>query len=781
MGLLDRLRGVLAPGPTPVPGAVRPARWPTPSPQPAAPRSVAQPQWQWVAPGRQTTVAGYPIPGGLIYIGHGLPATTGARVEPALLDPRLPVDRHHPDWEGRGLHYWPSYDELPPASRAAYLSWLADGRRFPGAPIGYVFLFFYGLERRALVDGLRDPAARQDVPAIVAEVRRLLHIYGGNGSFSSYAGQFLETLDLAAASAGSTSTADPPPLSDQRWAVPMRLRLALGRFALTGEPVPARWARAWAWYHPQLHPRTPQTRCRDEFDRLFAVRYQQRFKDGLVIRPSRSQIRLAYSTASAGIGTVQIGSTSVPDVLERAATTRKLGELVDSVTNDLDAHSRWLGRNPQGRGSLAAAALLPPELLDTRDGQVGALHAWTRTHLAGAETVSINAEELAETVSINAEELIGQWPTTRPARMTKPEAVAAAQLLERLGVGIEPDVRFGGPALMPGPAVLFRTGEVVSRAPSQSYSAATTLLHLAVAVGQADGQVSAAEHDHLIAHIETTLDLPAAEQVRLRAHLRWLVTADVTLAGLRRRLDALTAEQRLGIADFVLTVAAADGAVDPAEVTVLTRIYRLLELDPAAVYGEIHDRVSGDTKPLAPPRPAIQPVVVRPVGDAPPGFALPTSPPTQPDGAGEPPRPKGQISRPVAAGAGRMVLDRRLIDEKVAETARVGELLSAIFADDDPTPDPGAPAGGRPAITVDAGLPPVAGLDAAHTRLLRELATAPTWTRQAFEDLAERYGVLPIGALEVLNEAAIEATGDPVVDGDDQLLINHDILQEMLG
>ena len=70
------------------------------------------------------------------------------------------MDRRRPDWEGRGLSYWPAYASIPSASRAAYLGWLADGRRFPAAPIGYVFLFFYGLERRTLVAA---PATRRRV------------------------------------------------------------------------------------------------------------------------------------------------------------------------------------------------------------------------------------------------------------------------------------------------------------------------------------------------------------------------------------------------------------------------------------------------------------------------------------------------------------------------------------------------------------------------------------------------------------------------------------------
>ena len=51
------------------------------------------------------------------------------------------------------MTYWPSYSEISSAARTAYVDWLASGRR-PGAHIGYVFLFFYGIERRVLVDAM---------------------------------------------------------------------------------------------------------------------------------------------------------------------------------------------------------------------------------------------------------------------------------------------------------------------------------------------------------------------------------------------------------------------------------------------------------------------------------------------------------------------------------------------------------------------------------------------------------------------------------------------------
>lgn len=69
--------------------------------------------------------------------------------------------------------------------------WLADGRVEVKANIGYVFLFFYGLERRIFVDAVENSCSATRKIDIVNEVIRLLELYGDNNSFKTYAQNFL--------------------------------------------------------------------------------------------------------------------------------------------------------------------------------------------------------------------------------------------------------------------------------------------------------------------------------------------------------------------------------------------------------------------------------------------------------------------------------------------------------------------------------------------------------------------------------------------------------------
>jgi uncharacterized tellurite resistance protein B-like protein len=682
----------------------------------------------WVPAGGRATVSGLDL-GDMLYTGRGLPPVSRARahVEPALIDPTLKLGEGEPDREGDLMMYWPSYATCHPDSRRAYLEWLAGGRG-PGAYIGYVFLFFYGIERRVLVDAALSGRARDEVDALLAEVERLAGLYRLSGSFRAYSGAFLSFARFALRPVDVAALR--PPRERVNFAEPpFALRLALGTFAREVRPVPPEWALSWVLTAPEIRLRIPAQRCPDEFRELFTLRYLEAFPaGGLIVRPGESRIEARYYPASPSFAGSLSAKLDIPEPAGSAASLRKLQAITDGVLQDLDAYSRWIGRTGDP-DSPAAVALLPAELAAQRES------AATRRFVSWVEG-RLGTEGAAV---VRGGELFAEWPVKAKGKIAKRDAEMLAGFLGRRGYGLEPDVRFGGPPPGEGPAVLFRlpADPKTPAAPHPAYHAAAVLLHLAAALSVVDGDVTVREERHLLAHLESALHLSEAERTRLKAHLRWLLAAPPGLAGLKRRVAPLSAEQRRGIGQFLIGVAGADGHVGAEELKLLTRIYGLLGLEAQSVYSDVHALASAEAPPT-------EPVTVRPAEPAA-GFPIP-GPSAPPSG---------------------VTLDLRKVQAKLAETEQVSSLLEDIFRGEE-APEP-APA---PSASV-------AGLDAAHSALLLRLAEKTAWERAEVERLAGELGLLPAGALEVINEAAFERCGAPLLEGDEMIEIDPQVLEEI--
>ncbi|MDT4995839.1 MAG: hypothetical protein QOH97_5731 [Actinoplanes sp.] len=692
-------------------------------------------------------VGGHIIPGGSIYLGRRLPGAP----ESSLLNPDLPVaasaDRCVVPAGGQGL----AYQLLSPVARKAYLDWQAGGRRTDVMP-GLVLLFCAGLERRILVDGNDDPVVHQELPALTAEVRRLRARYGDDAAALGNAlDHLLDLLGLL------TAPRDAPTAGPDR-ETPMGVRIALARFAVSSTPMPAAWARAWIRHHPSLTPRRSENDCPAEFERLFTVRYGERHGRGIVVPGDGTGIRLSYRPSNPGLAATLVWRADLPDLLSEPRRIRALSALRDEVAASLDPYRRWLARFPQGQGSLAAVPLLPAGLVDARHGRLGAVRVWAERRLDGQPRALIDAAEFWDF-----------WSAADPERMATDEAAALLGVLAKLGLGVEPDVRFGAPPLVPGPAVLFRLGRPAADRPGPRFAAAAAIVRCAAVVASAAGPVDP-RGPAGTALLTTVADLVAAlclepgEDLRLAARLGWLLTTWVDVDRLGRQTTTMTSAEREIAGHYLVTVAVtADPVIGPATVTALTRLYRILGLQVDLVFQRLHDwstagapvlpqlagadvaRVPGRRHdPDAGAEGPDEPVVVQSGGHEPSGYPLPW-----------------------AASTG-LRLDRSLIRKKVADSGTAAALLGVIF-DDEEVADPAEPPSA------------IAGLDRAHGALLHALGERGAWTRAEFESLAAAHGVLPDGALDALNEAAIDATGAPIVEGEDTLTLANDVLLELLA
>ena len=132
---------------------------------------------RWLGAGGTATVAGRNI-GGMVYLAPEQRQSVWGQMSRPVIDPGLPVWDEGNDLSGDSMPYWPSYSGIGPQARATYLDWLASGRSDKRYSVGYVFLYFYGLERRFFIDKPNE----DEKELLIAEVERLLRVYGDNRS-----------------------------------------------------------------------------------------------------------------------------------------------------------------------------------------------------------------------------------------------------------------------------------------------------------------------------------------------------------------------------------------------------------------------------------------------------------------------------------------------------------------------------------------------------------------------------------------------------------------------
>lgn len=683
----------------------------------------------WVPPTRSVDGPNRPIGGGLYY-GSGLSAVESTGVEPAQIDPKLPVDRTVTDCAVRRLGYWSSYPTASPEARAGYLNWLATGRKNPNADLGYVFLYFYGLERRALYDAHVSAAAKADLPWVVSEVERLLAIYGRSGSFQNYAGSLRDLLKNQVVGPRMYASAPEPVVPGH--GLDLSHRIALGQCAKDGAPLPADWAFAWLVADPTTRLRTPAARCPDEFKALFFNRYAVVFGSGMALPRNKTQLKFERRAASPSFelrGQGHVLQFDLPDVSVLTSPVKKLQEVAEWCYPKLDSYSRYVRKEGANKESFDAILELP-------------LALWPVQYRKVIENARVIVSKGQRPVAIPFEKFKSWFPAWESVTKTKLQSLY--RVLAEAGLGMEPDVRFGG--ALPSaaaPVVLFADDATTSSPkPSARYTAAALTLQLGAAVALADGDPNDIEKGLMTRQLEEWLHLSESERRRLHAFTRFTLAQPPKLSGIKAKVEALDVKQRAAIGDFLALIAQADATVTPAEIKTLEKSFKLLGLDAQQVYSKVHVA-------------ATEPVTVR-SAEGTEGHRIP---------------------KPKTVAQSGIKLDPARIAELQRDTERVSAILGAIFASATPEPEEPVPAEVEPVATTQ---PTLLGLPVEQSAFVQTLLARPQWTRAELQELADDREFMLDGVLERINEASFDKYEKPLLEGDEVVDVNPEVLRELL-
>ena len=682
---------------------------------------------KWIKPGDTVKIGKSRIRNGFFYFGGQMNGTAGFHGgdEASLINPDLKIDAKFPDYAGDQMSYWPRYSRISPQSRAAYIEWLAGDRSDPEAYIGYVFLYFFGIERRLLVDDANGQVSNDERKALVRELKRLKCVHGDNRSFQSYVNALLSHVwvfhnrvldeeldfDLLVDKRGFTSA----------------FKFLLGETVQNGEPVDAELALAWIRSHPEFTLRTPARRCPNEFDELFKLRYKSKFGEGLELTPNNTRLQLDYHPASDSLMGYYNLKLDLPDVSRLRGPVRKLVTLAESCTTELDQFSRFVGRAGNSRDSLRALSLLPNDLIaSVSNPRFEMFKAWMRSQVPESCTL------------VPVDSLLLHFGDEAPLKINKKEAEMLSSLVEKAGYGIAPDSRFHhAKPDIDGKIVLFLGGHGESFSPTGEFRKVGTILRLGSLIAATDDHISDSEVKALKNVISQDSRLTETEKRSLDAYMLWRLNTPANMSGLRKRLDLLSASEKVAISHILVGVALADGKIDPAEIKQLEKLYTQLGLDKGLVASDIHNLSSSRSQRL--------------------------------DQATKP------SSTPSNQPASSFALDRNLVRLLEEETKEAQSVLESIFAEEDHDDEPET----ETPTVVPASNGSIDGLDTKFQEIYGRLITKAEWTNEELEELCNEFQLMTAGAVETINDWAFDKVGAPLIEEGSTVFVDLDLAEEI--
>lgn len=718
------------PSPPPIQAATPPEKKPVPAPAESPPH----PQLRWVEPAQPVEFAGLTMEEGMIYWHDG----RHDMGEPSALSVHRPVaDEAAP--MNADLGYWPNYHTLTPEQRRAYLVWMAQGRRDTEPAkraLGFVFLFFYGIERRLLVDCDASPTLFEELIA-------LLEHYGPPHRSNSLRSYFLQLLHFAGWQRGHAfyRALWPRLLAlDEGRTNEDSLSLITAHLYLTGEPMPWELARRLAQADESSRNSTVVARASDKFDELFRHRYLEAFGSGITLAAAKTITRIDYRPASMALLTMKdlpkqrhLFELNIPNVRGLARQFKKLPQIWNSCVDDLSSYSRALVSKKAD--AVATWEALPAEL---RGGEPHPLKEPLARLIAGAPME--RGFPLAEVSTLAA-----MLELPKRAKLTSSQSRQLAEALAGAGFHLAPNPLFTMQALSWDQPVTLYAREAGDENCGTHIPGLVRFLCLAVAVASADGSLDNEELEVFnravageITHDREWQHLRATEAALCR-------DANVAVRALAQISSHIAPQARHTVLRSLLLLSAADGEVSLEELRMLRRIARAFEVDEGWIDTWIQENAE-----------LREVTVMGAQAVENPGEALPAR----------------QTS--TAPAAPTFQLDMARIQELTKETHEVVAILNEVMSEEEsPQAETPPPAPHQQSSAVP---PWFDGLDTRFHAPMLVLIQHDEVTAERFNRLAKDHHLLPDDLLTSVNAWSDERLGDFLLEQDDGVRIFRDLL-----
>ena len=568
-----------------------------------------------------------------------------------------------------------------------------------------MLIYFFGLERRFMV----DDGSEVEKKAILQEVYRLRNLFIDEDHTRWMLSEFISIGHILL---GEKESAEPT-LNCRGRELPLFIKMSIGSLVSRGETLPADWLLSWFYSSPDTKVSDIAYSYPHEYRTSFKLKFDQQFPDGLPLYKPTRALTVDYVSGSGEFRMKLeplIDEKKVPDIANLRKPLQFAEEIAKHVDEDLHHFFTAGMRSSVGGDNLRVQMTLPSELWPVVSTKVlRDFETWVRTTLAKSRFVIV-------------QDLFYKIQGKQFKKVNKRHFSFATTALERIGYSLAPDLRIPVQPLKPEERVfLYELGKplLLKQHLSQTYENVLFEIVLGCVVGCADGQISKNIKEYLSSKVDLQ-DLSQLEKKCLTANLEWFCSkpAKVILGrnSWENRIDPKTYDS---IRLTLMRIVNLSESNQSKKISLVEKIYQIMQLAPALVYSDLHNVSSGEG--LVPVKNATSP----PIGE--------------------------EILQQFSDSG--VVLDSQRIANIQSDTMKVSNILGRIFDEDS-----------GHSVEINTAQSVLYGLDEKHTALVQVIITKSHWTENALKQCCSRIGLLMSGAIETINEWAIEAYDEALLE-----------------
>lgn len=243
------------------------------------------------------------------------------------------------------IGYYPNYEYLTPVQRATYLKLLENGFNALTLDIGYVFLYFYGLEYRFFKE-YNELEANE----IIEEVKRLRVLFKENKSFNSYSSKFLLYAEFLKHKEKVALNEDYFLNSEE---LSFYIAILTNRKENISKEIVLKYIKLCGFLSRSVIP----SRCENEFKELFYYEFDKKYPAGLECKQQKRIIKIQYYSCS---GNFEKAIFNIPSAIYGEYTfCNRFSKIIDKCCEKLSEYSKYIYKD---NTSFYRKFLLPLEI-----------------------------------------------------------------------------------------------------------------------------------------------------------------------------------------------------------------------------------------------------------------------------------------------------------------------------------------------------------------------------------------------------------------------------------